>query len=220
MATVIDIASRRVVGFAMAEHLRIELVADALTNAVAARDPAPGVIFHADRGCQYTSGDYAMLAGDLRGDLVDGADRATGQRAGRIVLRLAEGRVPGPAAPGRPGRRPPGHRRASPGTTAPACTARSATRRPTSSKPQLTGRPSREQPGRATSPVRQSGQPHRASQRAAGAIAQCALASWRVVTRELWLLGEAYQFRWAVPTFLVPVGGARMTHTLPIKGAR
>ena len=46
----IDIASRRVVGFALAEQLRTELVADALTNAVAARDPAPGVVFHADRG--------------------------------------------------------------------------------------------------------------------------------------------------------------------------
>jgi transposase InsO family protein len=65
LATVIDIASRRVVGFALAEHLRTELVADALTNAVAARDPAPGLVFHADRGCQYTSGDYATLAGDL-----------------------------------------------------------------------------------------------------------------------------------------------------------
>ena len=65
LATVIDIASRRVVGFALAEHLRSELVAGALTNAVAARDPAPGVIFHADRGCQYTSSDYALLAGDL-----------------------------------------------------------------------------------------------------------------------------------------------------------
>jgi putative transposase len=62
---VIDIASRRVVGFALAEHLRTELVADALTNAVAARDPAPGVVFHADRGCQDTSGGYARLAGDL-----------------------------------------------------------------------------------------------------------------------------------------------------------
>ncbi len=50
LATVIDIASRRVVGFALAEQLRTELVADALTNAVAARRPAPGVIFHADRG--------------------------------------------------------------------------------------------------------------------------------------------------------------------------
>jgi transposase InsO family protein len=65
LATVIDIASRRVVGFALAEHLRTELVADALVNAVAARDPAPGVVFHADRGCQYTSGDYATLADDL-----------------------------------------------------------------------------------------------------------------------------------------------------------
>jgi transposase InsO family protein len=72
LATVIDIASRRVVGFALAEHLRTGLVADALTNAVAARDPAPGVIFHADRGCQYTSGDYATLAGDLEVTLSTG----------------------------------------------------------------------------------------------------------------------------------------------------
>jgi putative transposase len=42
LATVIDIASRRVVSFALAEHLRSELVAGALTNAIAARDPAPG----------------------------------------------------------------------------------------------------------------------------------------------------------------------------------
>jgi len=51
LATVIGIASRRVVGYAIADHLRTELVADALANAVAARDPAAGVIFHADRGC-------------------------------------------------------------------------------------------------------------------------------------------------------------------------
>jgi putative transposase len=42
LATVIDIASRRVVGFALAEHLRTELACDALANAVATRDPAPG----------------------------------------------------------------------------------------------------------------------------------------------------------------------------------
>jgi transposase InsO family protein len=65
LATVIDIASRRVVGFALAERLRTSLVADALTNAVAARDPVPGVIFHSDKGCQYTSGGYATLADDL-----------------------------------------------------------------------------------------------------------------------------------------------------------
>jgi transposase InsO family protein len=66
LATVIDIASRRVVGFALADHLRTELVADALANAVAARDPQPGVIFHSDRGCQYTSAAYAALAEDCQ----------------------------------------------------------------------------------------------------------------------------------------------------------
>jgi transposase InsO family protein len=64
LATVIDISSRRVVGYAMADHLRTDLIADALTNAVAARDPDPGVIFHSDRGCQYTSSQFADLARD------------------------------------------------------------------------------------------------------------------------------------------------------------
>ena len=66
LATVIDIASRRVVGYAIADHLRTSLVADALGNAVAARDPAAGVIFHSDRGCQYTSAEFAGLAGDCQ----------------------------------------------------------------------------------------------------------------------------------------------------------
>jgi transposase InsO family protein len=72
LATVIDIASRRVVGFALAERLRSELVADALANAVAARDPVPGVVFHSDKGCQYTSGEYATLAVDLEVTLSTG----------------------------------------------------------------------------------------------------------------------------------------------------
>jgi transposase InsO family protein len=45
----IDIASRRVVGYALADHLRTELVSAALANALAVRDPDPGVIFHSDR---------------------------------------------------------------------------------------------------------------------------------------------------------------------------
>ena len=64
LATVIDITSRRVVGFALADHLRTELPAAALSDAVAARDPEPGVIFHSDRGCQYTSAQFAGLAGE------------------------------------------------------------------------------------------------------------------------------------------------------------
>jgi transposase InsO family protein len=52
LATVIDLASRRVVGWAMAEHLRAELACDALRMAIASRRPAPGVMFHSDRGTQ------------------------------------------------------------------------------------------------------------------------------------------------------------------------
>ncbi|ROP41827.1 IS3 family transposase [Saccharothrix texasensis] len=65
LSTVIDIASRRVVGWATADHLRTDLVAQALDNAVRQRRPEPGVIFHADRGCQYTSAQLAALADDL-----------------------------------------------------------------------------------------------------------------------------------------------------------
>ncbi|MFD9271266.1 IS3 family transposase [Streptomyces goshikiensis] len=65
LATVIDIASRRVVGWATADHLRTELVADALKAACRTRRPANPVIFHSDRGCQYTSHELAILAGEF-----------------------------------------------------------------------------------------------------------------------------------------------------------
>jgi transposase InsO family protein len=62
LATVIDLASRKVVGWAIADHMRTELVEEALEMAFDRRRPAEGVIFHSDRGCQYTSTDYAALA--------------------------------------------------------------------------------------------------------------------------------------------------------------
>jgi transposase InsO family protein len=62
LATVIDLASRRVVGWALADHMRTELVADALTMACTRRRPAAGVIFHSDHGRQYVSHDYQALA--------------------------------------------------------------------------------------------------------------------------------------------------------------
>ena len=62
LATVIDLTSRRVVGWATADHLRTDLIDEALTNAVASRRPPRGVIFHSDRGCQYTSIQYRRLA--------------------------------------------------------------------------------------------------------------------------------------------------------------
>ena len=55
LATVIDLASRRVVGFAVADHMRTSLIAEALHMATAGRHPAPGLVFHSDRGSQYTS---------------------------------------------------------------------------------------------------------------------------------------------------------------------
>lgn len=55
LAAVLDAFSRRVVGWAMADHLRTELVLDALDLALATRRPAAGLVHHSDRGCQYTS---------------------------------------------------------------------------------------------------------------------------------------------------------------------
>jgi putative transposase len=55
LAAVLDAFSRRVVGWAMADHLRTELVLDALEAALATRRPAAGLVHHSDRGCQYAS---------------------------------------------------------------------------------------------------------------------------------------------------------------------
>lgn len=61
LASVLDLGSRRLLGYSMADHMRTELVVDALQMAVAARggdSAVAGVIAHADRGSQYTSNDY------------------------------------------------------------------------------------------------------------------------------------------------------------------
>jgi len=50
-----DAHSRRVVGWALADHLRAELALDALPMARRARRPPPGLVQHTDRGCQYTA---------------------------------------------------------------------------------------------------------------------------------------------------------------------
>lgn len=63
LATVIDLGSRRVVGWSMADHMRAELVCDALGMAIEHRRPG-ALIFHSDRGSQYTSGDFAKLCED------------------------------------------------------------------------------------------------------------------------------------------------------------
>jgi len=63
LAVVLDLASRRVVGWAMRETLEAELAVSALAMAIAARRPAPGLIHHSDRGVQYACSEYqAVLA--------------------------------------------------------------------------------------------------------------------------------------------------------------
>jgi len=55
LAVVLDVFSRRVAGWAMADHLRTDLVLDALNMAIWNRRPQSGLVHHSDRGCQYTS---------------------------------------------------------------------------------------------------------------------------------------------------------------------
>lgn len=58
LAAMLDLASRQVVGMAMADHLRTELVQAALDMALIQRRPAEGLLHHSDRGSQYTSQSY------------------------------------------------------------------------------------------------------------------------------------------------------------------
>ncbi len=58
LAVVIDLFSRRVVGWALADHMRTELVLSALTMAVETRCPADGLAHHSDPGSQYASNAY------------------------------------------------------------------------------------------------------------------------------------------------------------------
>lgn len=81
LATVLDLGSRRCVGWAMRDTMEVELVTSALRMARDARHPAPGLIFHSDRGSQYASAAYrdelaqhGMLASmSGKGDCYDNA---------------------------------------------------------------------------------------------------------------------------------------------------
>jgi putative transposase len=55
LAFILDVYSRKVVGWSMASHLRTELVAAALEMAIRRRNPSAGLIHHSDRGAQYTA---------------------------------------------------------------------------------------------------------------------------------------------------------------------
>lgn len=61
LATVLDLASRRVVGWAMRETLEVDLALSALRMALGARRPPPGLLHHSDRGTQYAAAEYRAL---------------------------------------------------------------------------------------------------------------------------------------------------------------
>ena len=67
VAAILDLYSRRIVGWAVSQHINTALVLMALSMALAHRQPAAGLIFHSDRGVQYASADYrrALTAAGL-----------------------------------------------------------------------------------------------------------------------------------------------------------
>lgn len=81
LAAVQDTFSRRIVGWSMAEHMRAELVVDALKMAISRRRPDPGLVHHSDQGSQYVSLAFGQQARDAgiavsmgsRGDCFDNA---------------------------------------------------------------------------------------------------------------------------------------------------
>ncbi len=81
LAAVMDLYSRKIVGYAMADHMRTELPLAALRMALKARRPGVGLIHHSDRGAQYASGDYrnalqsagAQASMSRKGDCYDNA---------------------------------------------------------------------------------------------------------------------------------------------------
>ena len=58
LAVILDLHSRMVVGWDLADHMRTELVENALDTALGVRDPSPDLLHHSDRGCQYASTTY------------------------------------------------------------------------------------------------------------------------------------------------------------------
>jgi putative transposase len=107
-AVVIDAWSRRVVGWSIADHLRAELVADALEMAVLRRRPPPdgGLIHHADHGTQYTSWAFgqrlrrAGLLGSM-GTVGDALDNAVAESFfASLQTELLDKDGPWPTRPG------------------------------------------------------------------------------------------------------------------------
>jgi transposase InsO family protein len=116
LAAILDLFSRRVIGWAVSEHNDRPLALEALNKAVALRNPDPGVIHHSDRGSVYASGDYRgaldqleatksmSRKGDcwdnavaesffatIKGEMIDHADYATRAEATLAIANYIDG---------------------------------------------------------------------------------------------------------------------------------
>jgi transposase InsO family protein len=116
LAVVLDLFSRKAVGWAMRDHMRTELPLAALTMAIQRQRPQPGPLHHSDRGSQYAAGDYRKALknngivqsmsrkgncwdnapmesffGSLKAELVHGARYATRDAARRDLFAYIEG---------------------------------------------------------------------------------------------------------------------------------
>ncbi len=92
LATVIDLATRMVIGYALADHMRTTLVTDALTAAIRAGRVHHDAIFHSDRGSQYTSSafaEYCRKNGIRRSVGRTGVCLLTGQSVADLHVRAA-----------------------------------------------------------------------------------------------------------------------------------
>jgi transposase InsO family protein len=116
LATVINLASRRVLAFAMPDHMRTELVTEALEMAIEQRHPMPGSIFHSDSGSLHL-GKYTNLLKASK--IIQSSSRPvnSGQRRGGKLVRHPQRRAHLPQRVADSGPRPTGqfrvHRRVS-----------------------------------------------------------------------------------------------------------
>ena len=126
LAGVLDLGSRRVVGWAMGESLGTSLPMDALRMALRQRRPTGGLLHHSDRGCQYASEAYReqLAAWKLTPSMSRRGNCYDKRRHGEL-LEHAQGRTrpPHPFCEPRPGKRAPSSITSKSSTTASASTA-------------------------------------------------------------------------------------------------
>jgi putative transposase len=154
LASVMDLYSRRIVGWALAEHLRAELVVDALEMAVARRRPDDGLVHHSDQGSQYTSLIFTRRCRAVGIDVSMGSRGDCFDTPCSRASTPASRRTSSTAAPGRP--RPRRAPRCSTtsrrSTTAGGGTRRSGCSRPRTARQALSGTTVRVSPLRGSHP--------------------------------------------------------------------